>query len=396
MPPSRREIHRREFLKLAAAAPAITLAGSVYGEERSRIAGEGKMPLRPLGKTGLEVSEIAFGAHGVDNPPLMGDALEAGINTYCTSGHYLDGMEEISLGKAIQASGARRDRLVLLTGNAVSAGETKRSILESIEASLRRLRTDHIDVYYASMVRTPAGLRVEALYEAFEEARRAGKALHLGMSGHHGGLQDCLETALEDGRIEVFFIKYDFVSYPDVDRILRRASQRGIGTIVFKTNAGNRQKEIKDLQAGGLSFPRATVKWALTNPDVSSVAVTITNFDQIRTFTAAAGSKLDAAEIDMLRRYAAEMYHKYCRFCGTCEASCPRQVAVADVMRYDMYFEYYGREKDALRMYDALPGGCSAATCERCTGPCDAACPFGRQVRAELVQAHRRLSFSRA
>ena len=62
-----------------------------------------------------------------------------------------------------------------------------------------------------------------------------------------------------------------------------------IGTIVFKTHAGNRQREIKDLEAGGLSFPQATVKWALGNPDVASVAVTITNFDQIEELTAAVG-----------------------------------------------------------------------------------------------------------
>jgi len=58
----------------------------------------------------------------------------------------------------------------------------------------------------------------------------------------------------------------------------------------------------------------------------------------------------------MLRRYAVEMYDKYCRFCGTCEASCPHEVAVADVMRYAMYFRYYGREKAAMRHYRSLAG----------------------------------------
>ena len=95
----------------------------------------------------------------------------------------------------------------------------------------------------------------------------------------------------------------------------------------------------------------------------------------------------------MLRRYADEMYDKYCRFCGECEASCPYGVAVADINRYAMYFSGYGREKEAMRRYHALSELCSAQACDACSGPCDAACPFGRSVRAELQEAHRRLSF---
>jgi predicted aldo/keto reductase-like oxidoreductase len=166
--------------------------------------------------------------------------------------------------------------------------------------------------------------------------------------------------------------------------------------MVFKTNAGGRQREIEDLEAGGLSFPQATVKWALTNPDVSSVAVSMTNFDTIRQFTSAVKTGVSAAEVAMLRRYADEMYDKYCRFCGECEASCPRGVAVADINRYAMYFSYYGREKEAMERYRSLSGRYSAEACDACSGPCDAACPFGRSVRAELQEAHRRLSFREA
>jgi predicted aldo/keto reductase-like oxidoreductase len=98
----------------------------------------------------------------------------------------------------------------------------------------------------------------------------------------------------------------------------------------------------------------------------------------------------------MLGRYAGEMYDQYCRFCATCETICPRRVAVAEVMRYAMYSRYYGREEEARCLYQALPGRATAAACESCAGPCDAACPFGRQVRAGLVEAHERLGPSQA
>ena len=183
----------------------------------------------------------------------------------------------------MNALGGRREEVVILTGNVVRRGTSKQKVLDEIDASLKRLRTDHIDVYLTGEVRTPDELRVDALYEAFDVAKRAGKVGHLGLSSHAGGMQACLNAAIDNPQIEVFFIKYDFVSYPDQEAILRRAAERGIGrTMVFKTNAGNRHHEIEDLEAGGLSFPQATVKWALTNSYVASVAVSMTNFDTIR------------------------------------------------------------------------------------------------------------------
>jgi predicted aldo/keto reductase-like oxidoreductase len=280
-----------------------------------------------------------------------------------------------------------------------------------------------VEVFRTGAVSSPDDLLVDSLFEAFEEARQAGKVMHLALAGHSGGMQSCLNTAIDDGRFEAFFTKYDFVSYPDQDEILQRAAERGIGTVVFKVNAGNRQREIRDLEAGGLSFRQATVKWALTNPYVASVCVGITNFDQIREYAAAVGSQLSGAEramlnryaqemdqireyaaavgsqlsgaeTAMLHRYAQEMYDKYCRFCGTCEGNCPRDVAIADVMRYAMYFKYYGREKRSMELYDALPLRSRASTCDRCPAPCDAGCPFGRRVRDDLVEAHQLLSFA--
>ena len=392
----RKTVDRRSFLKLGAAASGMVVGGCGSGEEASLPSTALGVGYRPLGGTGLEVSEVAFGAHGIGRPDLMRAALDAGINTFCVSGNYLDGLEEKALGEAMSAVGAHREKVVIVTGSTFHGGTSTQRVVDEIDASLRRLGTDHIHVYVIGEVRTPDDLRIEALYEAFDRAKQGGKIGHLGLSSHAGGMQGCMNAAIDDGQIEVFFIKYDFVSYPDQDAILRRAAERGIGTMVFKTNAGNRQGEIKDLEAGGLSFPQATVKWALTNSYVASVAVSMSNFDTIRQYSAAASTTLTTAEVSMLRRYADEMYDKYCRFCGECEASCPHGVAVADINRFAMYFSGYGREKEAMRRYHALSERCSAQACDDCSGPCDAACPFGRSVRAELLEAHRQLSFREA
>ena len=389
-------VDRRSFLKLGAIASGAAVTGCGSPGQSTTAAAALELGYRALGGTGLEVSEVTFGAHGIGRPDLMRAAVDAGINTFCVSGNYLDGLEEKALAEAMSALGADREKIVIVTGTTFHGGTSTQRVLDEIDASLRRLGTDHIHVYLIGEVRSPSDLRIDAVYEAFERARKAGKLGHLGLSSHAGGMQACLNAAIDDGQIEVFSIKYDFVSYPDQDAILRRAAERGIGTMVFKTNAGNRQHEIKDLEAGGLSFPQATVKWALANPDVATVAVSMSNFETIRQYSAAAGTALSSAEVSMLRRYADEMYDKYCRFCAECEASCPHGVAVADINRFAMYFSGYGREKEAMRRYHALSEQCSAQACDGCSGPCDAACPFGRSVRAELLEAHRQLSFREA
>ena len=395
MKPHRTPVDRRTFLELGGAASALAVTGCGRNGPPPAATAGAKMRYRALGRTGLKVSEVSFGAHGARNPELMVAAVDAGMNMVMTAGGYLDGREEEAVGEALRAIGSRRDAFVVVTGDIFGAGATKQRALGAVDASLRRLGTDRIEVFCVYEVQTPRDVRHEDVLEGLEEARRAGKVLHVGLSGHHGGLQACLDAAIDDGRYEAFFIRHDFVSYPDQAAILRRAAEKGIGVVVFKTNAGARQHEVKDLEEGGLSFPQATVKWALTNPDVASVLVSITNFGQIRTFTDAAGSPLTAGEARMLRRYAEEMWNRYCRFCGTCEANCPRGVAVADVNRFAMYFACYGREKDAMELYHRLPRERTAAACQSCVGPCDGACPFGRRVRDELVAAHNQLGFAR-
>jgi len=388
-------IDRRKFLKLGAATSGLAIGGCGRADDVMADVSDLEMRYRPLGGTGLKVSAVSFGSYGFDNPALLSAALDAGMTTICTSGSYQNGRAEESIGKAIGTIGGRRDELVLFTGAVVKSGASKQSVLDSIDASLRRLQTDHVEIFRITGVSSPEDLQVDALYEAFEEARAAGKVGHLGLSGHHGGMQEVMNAAIDDGRYKVLFTKYDFASYPDQDEILSRAAGKGIGTLVFKTGAGSREKEIKDLEAGGLSYKQATIKWALTNPNVASVCVKISNFSQIREYAEAAASKITEPEIAMLRNYASQMYDKYCRFCGTCEASCPHDVAVADVMRYAMYFKYYGREKDSMELYGELPTRCQAASCNGCPGSCDAACPFSRRVKDELVEAHRLLSFAR-
>ena len=394
MTTSSHSINRRNFLRLGMMTAGGAAITSAAAEAPAATESVGEMKYRPLGKTGLNASEISFGTYGFNNPALLTAALDAGINLICTCGDYQDGQAERSIGEAIGKLGERRDDLIIMTGTKVGHGATKESILAAIDSSLMRLQTDHVEIFRTHNVGEPEDLQVAELFEAFEAARKAGKAMHLGLSGHKGGLQGCLNAAIDDDRFEVFLCKYDFASYEDQEAIIKRAAEAGVGTIAFKTNAGARQKEIKDLEAGGLSLDQAAAKWALSNPNVASVCAGITNFDQIREFCGAVGRKPTEAEHAMLRRYADAVRDRYCRFCAVCEDSCPQHVSVADINRYAMYFKYYGREKDSMKLYSGLSRHESAARCSRCEGHCEGNCPFGRRIKEGLVEAHEMLSFA--
>jgi aryl-alcohol dehydrogenase-like predicted oxidoreductase len=147
-----------------------------------------------LGRSGLKVSEIIYGnwlTHGsqVDQDAASAcvhAALDAGITTFDTADAYANGKAEKVLAKALK--GQRRESLEILTkvywptgpGGPNDSGLSRKHIRESIDASLKRLGTDYVDVYQAHRydVETP----IEETMQAFADVVRQGKALYIGVS----------------------------------------------------------------------------------------------------------------------------------------------------------------------------------------------------------------------
>jgi aryl-alcohol dehydrogenase-like predicted oxidoreductase len=149
-----------------------------------------------FGRTGLRVSKLFLGAMtfgeqgGVGAPPeecrRMVDAYaDAGGNVIDTASNYRGGLSETIVGELLEG---RRDRFVLATKYTVSrdqsdpngAGNHRKNLVLSLETSLRRLRTDYIDVYWVHIwdARTPT----EETMRALDDAVRAGKVLYVGIS----------------------------------------------------------------------------------------------------------------------------------------------------------------------------------------------------------------------
>jgi aryl-alcohol dehydrogenase-like predicted oxidoreductase len=152
------------------------------------------MEFRHLGSSGLKISEITYGnwlTHGsqVENDAAVAcvhAALDAGITTFDTADVYANTKAETVLGEALK--GQRRESLEIMTKvyfptgpkGANDTGLSRKHISESIDGSLQRLGTDHVDVYQAH--RYDYATPLEETVQAFADVVRAGKALYIGVS----------------------------------------------------------------------------------------------------------------------------------------------------------------------------------------------------------------------
>ncbi|MFN8199140.1 MAG: aldo/keto reductase family protein [Nakamurella multipartita] len=152
------------------------------------------MEFRYLGRSGLKISAITYGnwlTHGsqVENDvatACVRAALDAGITSFDTADVYANGAAESVLGDALQ--GQRRESLEIFTKvfwptgprGHNDVGLSRKHIAESINASLRRLRTDYVDLYQAHRFDTETPL--EETMQAFAQVVRQGKALYIGVS----------------------------------------------------------------------------------------------------------------------------------------------------------------------------------------------------------------------
>jgi uncharacterized protein len=180
---------RRDFLKQAAAGATLAaLADEVLAQTTA--ASATGMPTRLLGRTGQRVSILALGGWHIgaikddaESIRLMQSAVDQGITFFDNAWDYHDGRSEELMGRAL-AEGGRRDKVFLMTKNCERDYEGSQRCLED---SLRRLRTDHLDLWqFHEMVydNDPDWVFEKGGIKAAIEARKAGKVRFIGFTGH--------------------------------------------------------------------------------------------------------------------------------------------------------------------------------------------------------------------
>ena len=306
------------------------------------------MDFRTLGRSGLKISEIAYGnwlTHGsqVEEEAARAcvqAALDAGITTFDTADVYANTAAESVLGRAL--AGERRESVEVFTkvfwptgpGGPNDAGLGRKHILESIEGSLRRLQTDYVDLYQAH--RYDPETPLEETMEAFADVVRQGKALYIGVS-------EWTADQLRAGHALARELRIPFISnQPEYSMLWRviegevipTSAELGIGQIVWspiaqgvltgkyqpggekpagsraadeKGGAGFVRRWLRDevlervqrlrplADETGLSMAQLAVAWVLQQPNVSAAIIGASRPEQVHENVKASGVRLEPA-----------------------------------------------------------------------------------------------------
>jgi uncharacterized protein len=407
---SEKRLSRRVFLSRSAlASVGLGLFPLTSSAQRPPQSGVEVRRYVPLGNTGIKMSDISFGGSrlGVGEENLVRHACDRGINYFDTAESYTGGESESTIGNALLG---KRDKVYITSKASAGASERKESFMTTLEGSLRRLRTDYVDVYFNHAVNDVRRLQNPEWYEFIEQAKRQGKIRATGMSGHAGRLVECLDYALDQGSVDVILVahnfgqdpkfyqkftrSFDFVArQPDLPRVLRQAKAKGVGVVAMKTLMGARLNDMRPFEKGGATFAQAAFRWVLSNPDVDGLIISMTSTQHIDEYLGASGWRSAARDdLPLLQRYAQMHGTSYCRHaCNDCEGACPYGVPIADVLRTRMYAQDYGDMRLARSAYALLGAGASA--CLTCTAqPCAGACTHGLPINTLLTPMHRMLA----
>lgn len=388
-------IDRRAFLQsIAAGAAALGLGGERASGQAAAsgeaAAGPRIRSYRPLGKTGLQVSDLGCGAIDLLNTDVLRYAYDCGVNHFDTAEGYLNTNSEKSIGRALKDV---RSKVIIVTKHGIrSPSDIDRKVLIGrVEASLKRLQTDYLDIAMMHDIDVPAGIEHPEILEGYARLKKEGKVRFVGFSTHNAAVM--LPKALESPLWEVVLLIYNHMEGEKAESAIREARAKGVGLIAMKAFAGALQGNLKALAGDKMKYSHAAIRWVLGNPSIDACLVSLSTFSHVDDYLAASGTKLDRPDLKLLARYQREAGPVYCRVsCGECLSACPRGVPVNDILRYSMYYESYGRERNAMELYAALDPSRRAGACAACEAPCQAACPYGLGVRERLARSHEILS----
>jgi len=344
----------------------------------------------PLGKTGLKVSDVSFGAINYFNPNVLRYAYDLGVNLFDTAEGYMRTMSETYLGQALKNV---RHNVVISTKHVVSSPQIKdrNAHIARVEESLKRLETDYIDIALLHNVSDPSLLENEDVLSAYAQLKKDGKIRFTGFSTHVA--QEIFPKLLELNFYDVTLFIYNHLEGKSFEPLIEQVRKKGIGTIAMKTLAGNKQGSLKSLVNEQLKYSQAAIRWVLANPHMDCCVITMNTFSHVEEYVKASGKPLEKADLEAISKYQSEAGSQYCRVsCRECLSSCPRGVAINDVLRYRMYYEDYRLEKSALQLYAEMEKEKKPLSCGDCPGFCTDACPFGLSVKERLIHSHRLLS----
>jgi len=384
------ELNRREFVAtslgyLATAGLATVTPGLVRAEDTPapNTTTKNGVIYRKLGRTGMEIPIVGMGAGACNDPTLVQACYEAGMRLFDTASAYAFGRNEQMVANALNKLQAR-DKVVLVTQGftpaqrAAATGQQAKEILrKTVEGSLKRLKTDYIDVLLLHDVRDPGPIRDQAILEAMSEIKKEGKARAIGATTH-ADMANVINASVEVGIYDVVLTSFNFTLATDQDLMaaVRNAAAKGMGIIAMKVFAGGaRFPNPQTLREySGSVINSAALKWVLRHDFIATSIPGIANFDHLRdNFAIASNLELTEEEERFLSDNSITLGMEFCRQCSKCLASCPRKADIPDLMRTHMYATQYADFRLARETIDGIPrqrGLETCTSCENCVAKC--------------------------
>jgi aryl-alcohol dehydrogenase-like predicted oxidoreductase len=270
--------HRREFLQTAGAVGiGAVLPAVVFAEE-----GPDRVPLKTLGKTGEKVSALGLGGYHIGAAPskdeamrIVHEAIDAGINFFDNAWEYHDGKSEEWMGDALRG---KRDKVFLMT-KVCTHGRDKKVAMQQLEQSLKRLKTDYLDLWQVHEVvydnDPERHFAKGGVIEALDEAKKQGKVRFVGFTGHkHPDIHlKMLSHDYPFDTVQMPLNCFDATYRSFEQRVLPVVLKRGIAPLGMKSLCGGGQPIVK-----GVVTLEEALRYAMSLP----AATTISGIDSLQ------------------------------------------------------------------------------------------------------------------
>jgi predicted aldo/keto reductase-like oxidoreductase len=279
---NRKEFTRRKFVKSAAAVVTGSFVVRPGLAGRTSQGGDADgVPHRPLGKTGALVSCLGVGGYHLgsireekDSTELVARALDAGINFFDNCWEYHDGVSEERLGAALKG---KRNKAFVMT-KVCTHGRGKDVAMKQLDESLRRLQTDHVDLWQIhevvywndpELIFAPNGAA-----EALLAAKQQGKVRFVGFTGHKNPAIHLFMLAqnfpFDTVQMPLNALDATFRSFQQ--QVLPEAKKRGVAVLGMKSLGGS-----GEIAVNGAVTPEEGLRYAMSLP----VATTISGMDSM-------------------------------------------------------------------------------------------------------------------
>ena len=410
------KIDRRNFLRtVGAAGLGSVLAGCESKKESEPNAVDAnapakeqepqyaQVPKRKLGKTGIEVPSLCLGGNQdlIANQIVLRTAPRWGVTYWDSAYNYIGGNSEIGIGNFLTKNPRMRKKL-FITSKA-SGATTADEVEQRLQTSLKRMKTDYIDLYYGSHKCSNPAVLTNELKEWAESAKKRKLIRHFGISTHQN-MALVLAAASKLDWIEVVMTTYNFRLMQDkaLNAAIDACHKAGKGIMAIKT-LGMGQKittsEDKKLTAQflqrGFTKEQAKIKAVLQDKRFTAVCVGMKNIRELTSNVAAAldKTKLTQSDTRALTEYALATCDGYCAGCANiCNSALPDTTYVSDIMRYLMYYNSYGDRDRARGLFAQIPAKVRNKLLDFDYRPAEARCPQHLPIGSLVTEAANKLA----